>query len=403
MVRVPDLNPDDERPEPTASTGTSAKDPSSSEDPSRASTSSLSSTSASASAADEELLSPPKRKPPRSWKNILVKTFLTLLGVALLGAFLWGAGPAEVARNIRTVGWGFFWLVAVALAWRACATTGSWILQSGDCRVSWGMLFLIRSAGESVNMLSFFGNVAGEPIKAMLLKRHLGGAAATGFVLLDKTVFYLASMVFMVVGTLTGVWVLADTTGLVVTTIALIVPWLAALSWIVWRQYKGDFITQVVRITRIFRIRLSEKTIGKLRRIDALLAEAWRGKKSRFYLSFTAHLMGRLLRAVDVWVCVILLGGQIHILEAYFAAASGMLSSASFVFIPGSLGAFEGGHAFVFEAIGLGFSAGVTVGILRRIRNYFIAALGYLLLVLWPPAREEAPPKNDERPGAAAA
>lgn len=347
------------------------------------------------------MLERPKRKPPRSWKNIALKTFLTLLGVALLGAFLWGAGPAEVAKNIRTVGWGFFWLVAVALTWRACATTGSWILQSGERRVSWGKMFLIRSAGESVNMLSFFGNVAGEPIKAMLLKRDLGGAEATGLVLLDKTVFFLASMVFMVVGTLSGVWVLADTTGLVITTVALIVPWLAALSWIVWRQYKGDFVTQVMRITRIFRVKLSDKTLGKLRRIDTILAEAWRGKKSRFYLSFTAHLIGRLLRAVDVWVCVILLGEEIHLFEAYFAAASGMLSSASFVFIPGSLGAFEGGHAFVFEAIGLGFSAGLTVGILRRIRNYFIAALGYLLLVLWPPAREEAqPPQDGEHPAA---
>jgi len=347
------------------------------------------------------VLERPKRKPPRSWKNIALKTFLTLLGVALLGGFLWGAGPAEVAKNIRTVGWGFFWLVAVALTWRACATTGSWILQSGERRVSWGKMFLIRSAGESVNMLSFFGNVAGEPIKAMLLKRDLGGAEATGLVLLDKTVFFLASMVFMVVGTLSGVWVLADTTGLVITTVALIVPWLAALSWIVWRQYKGDFVTQVMRITRIFRVKLSDKTLGKLRRIDTILAEAWRGKKSRFYLSFTAHLIGRLLRAVDVWVCVILLGEEIHLFEAYFAAASGMLSSASFVFIPGSLGAFEGGHAFVFEAIGLGFSAGLTVGILRRIRNYFIAALGYLLLVLWPPAREEVqPPQDGEHPAA---
>jgi glycosyltransferase 2 family protein len=383
------LNHDDVRSE-AASTGPAPEtDP-----PSEASPSATSTPTAS---TDGERLAKPK--PPRSWKRVLLKTVLTLLGIALLGGFLWGAGPAEVARNIRTVGWGFFWLVAVALAWRACATTGSWILLSGGRRVSWGMLFLVRSAGESVNMLSFFGNVAGEPIKAMLLKRHLGGAEATGFVLLDKTVFYLASMVFMVGGVLTGVWVLADTTGLVVTAIALIVPWLAALSWIVWRQYKGDFVTSVMRVTRIFRVRLSDKTVGKLRRIDTILSDAWRGKKSRFYLSFIAHLMGRLLRAADVWVCVILLGGQIHIFEAYFAAASGMLSSASFVFIPGSLGAFEGGHAFVFEAIGLGFSAGVTVGIIRRIRNYFIASLGYLLLVLWPSAREDAPSQESSSDG----
>jgi glycosyltransferase 2 family protein len=362
LVRVPDLTSEDtaQRPEPAR------------EDAAVASTGDLPLTPTVA---------------PRSLRTILVKTLLTLLGIALLAGFLWGAGPAEVAANIRRVGWaGFGYLVLVALTWRACATTGSWVLQRPDRRVSWGKMFLIRSAGESVNMLSFFGNVAGEPIKAMLLKRHLGGTEATGLVLLDKTIFFVGSMVFMVTGTLLGVWVLADTLAVVVTTVALIVPWLGALTWIVWRQAKGDFVTQVSRVLGLFRIRLSEKTLDKLNRVDAILSEVWGAQKGRFYLSFTAHLTGRLLRAVDVWLCVLLLGEQIHLFEAFFAAAAGMLISASFVFIPGGLGAFEGGHAFVFEAIGLGFAAGVTVGIIRRIRNYFIAALGYLLLVLWPPA-----------------
>jgi glycosyltransferase 2 family protein len=329
-----------------------------------------------------------ERAPERSaTRTIVVKVLLTLLGVGLLAVFLWGAGPAEVAANIRRVGWlGFGYLILVALTWRACATTGSWVLQRPGRRVSWGKMFLIRSAGESVNMLSFFGNVAGEPIKAMLLKRHLGGTEATSLVLLDKTIFFIGSMVFMVTGALFGVWVLADTLAVVLTTVALIVPWLLALSWIVWRQAKGDFVIQVSRLLGLVRIQLSPKTLEKLTRIDALLSEVWVGPKGRFTLSFLAHLTGRVFRAVDVWVCVLLLGEHIHLFEAFFAAAAGMLISASFVFIPGGLGAFEGGHAFVFEAIGLGFSAGVTVGIIRRIRNYSVAALGYLLLLFWPPA-----------------
>jgi uncharacterized membrane protein YbhN (UPF0104 family) len=240
-------------------------------------------------------------------------------------------------------------------------------------------------------MLSFFGNVAGEPIKAMLLKRYLGGAESTGLVLLDKTIFFVASMVFMASGTLFGVWVLADSATVVITAVALLVPWVGALSWIVWRQAKGDFIVQMSRVLRVLRIRLSDKTLAKLTRIDGLLSEFWRLHKARFALSFLAHLVGRMLRALDVWVCVMLLGLQITWYSAYFTAAAGMLISASFVFIPGGLGAFEGGQGFVFEAIGLGFSAGVTVGIIRRIRNYLIASVGYLLLVFWPaPAAPES-------------
>lgn len=329
-------------------------------------------------------------KPPkgRTLRAKITRGLLLLLGISLLAGFLWAADPREVAENIGRVGWGFGYLILVALTWRACATTGSWVLLTPEQRVPWWKMFLIRSAGESVNMLSFFGNVAGEPIKAMLLKRHLGGAESTSMVLLDKTIFFVASMVFMVTGTLFGVWVLGDTLAVVLTTIAMILPWLGALSWIVWRQAKGDLITQLARLLKLLRIRLSEKTMEKLSRIDGLMSVFWRDHKGRFFLSFVAHLMGRIFRAVDVWVCVLLLGQSITLVEAYFAAAAAMLISASFVFIPGGLGAFEGGQGFVFEAIGLGFSAGVTVGIIRRIRNYLIAALGYLLLVFWPAADE---------------
>lgn len=329
-------------------------------------------------------------KPPkgRSLKQQITRGLLLLLGISLLVGFLWAADPREVAANIREVGWGFGYLILVALTWRACATTGTWVLMTPDRRIGWWKMFMIRSAGESVNMLSFFGNVAGEPIKAMLLKRHMSGAESTGLVLLDKTIFFVASMVFMVTGTLFGVMVLGDTIAVVLTTIAMILPWFLALSWIVWRQAKGDFIQQMTRILTLLRIKLSEKTLGKLTRIDGVLHEFWRDHKARFFLSFLVHLMGRVLRAVDVWVCVILLGQHVTLIEAYFAAAAAMLISASFVFIPGGLGAFEGGQGFVFEAIGLGFSAGVTVGVIRRIRNYLIAAAGYLVLVFWPAADE---------------
>ncbi|MBK6580086.1 MAG: flippase-like domain-containing protein [Sandaracinaceae bacterium] len=306
-------------------------------------------------------------------------------------ASLWAAGPKQVADNIGQVGFGFGYLLLVTFTWRIIETTGTWVLMTPERRVGWGKLFLIRSAGESVNMLSLFGNVAGEPVKAMLLKRHLGGTESTGLVLLDKTIFFLGSMTFMTVGTVFGVWVLADRPAVVVTSLALLTPWVSVLSFAVWRQAKGDFVVQASRLVRLLRIKLSENTMAKIARVDALLSDFWRLHKARFFMSYTLHTLGRCVRAVDVWLIVFLLGKHITLQAAFFAAAAGMLASTSFVFIPGGLGAFEGGHAVVFEAIGLGLSVGVTVGILRRIRNYVMAGFGYLLLVFWP---AEAPPSK---------
>jgi uncharacterized membrane protein YbhN (UPF0104 family) len=324
-------------------------------------------------------------------KNRGVRIALAMLGLVLLGGFIWGAGPRQVADNIRKVGFGFGYLMLVTFSWRIIETTGTWVLMTPERRIGWGKLFLIRSAGESINMLSLFGNVAGEPIKAMLLKRHLGGTESTGLVLLDKTIFFLGSMTFMTIGTLFGVWVLADRPAVVATSLALLSPWVGALGFAVWRQAKGDFVVQASRIVKLLRIRLSDETMAKIARVDTLLSDFWRLHKARFFLSYGLHTLGRCVRAIDVWLCVLLLGKHITLQAAFFAAAAGMLASTSFVFIPGGLGAFEGGHAVVFRAIGLGMSVGVTVGILRRIRNYVMAGFGYMLLVFWP--AEELPSK----------
>jgi len=56
--------------------------------------------------------------------------------------------------------------------------------------------------------------------------------------------------------------------------------------------------------------------------------------------------------------------------------------SLAFFFIPGQLGASEGVHALIFEAVGLPVVAGFTVPFVRRIRGVLVAALGLLGMAL---------------------
>lgn len=340
---------------------------------------------------DDAALEPAPKK-AKSPRERAVRALLLVCGIALFGGVLTYAGPARVAADIAHVGWGFFLLLLVPAMWRSCATTGTWFLMDPEVRLPWHLLFLVRTAGEAVNTITPFGNVAGEPVKALLLKRHLGGMEATSLVLLDKTIFFLGSVAFMAVGTFAGLAILADGWVVILTSLAMLVPWLGALVWIVWRQAKGDFIQQLARLLRFVRVNLSDKTFAKLERIDALFRTTWRDHKSRIVLSFLAHTFGRSLRAFDVWLCVLLVGSHISWYAAFFSAAGGMLVSSTFVFLPGGLGASEAGHGLVFEAVGLGLASGVSVGVIRRIRNYLIAGLSYLVLVFWPhPVDEQSP------------
>lgn len=322
---------------------------------------------------------------------MVIRTLLLLVGVGLLAIFIWSAGPQEIANNVARIGWGFGWLLLISLVWRSLAATGMWLLFEPHHGMSWWKIMLIRWAGEAVNTLMPFGNVGGEPVKAVLLSRELGGAESAGFVLLDKTIFFIGSILFMTSGTLIGAVLLADHVEVLIGTIALLVPWVGLLGWAVWRQAKGDFVVKVSRVLALVRIKLSDKTIQKLERVDDTVSNFWRKQKGRFFLALTVHAIARLLRVADVWVCVYLLGEHIEWTGAYFTAAAGMLVSSTFFFIPGALGASEGGHGFVFKLIGLGVTAGVTVGLVRRIRNYILSAIGYAIFVGWPSEQRSDP------------
>jgi len=324
---------------------------------------------------------------PRRWRRWLVRALLLLLGLALLGGFVYSAGPDTIARNLGRIGWGFGWLVALSLLWRSLAATGMWLLLEPHEGVPWWKVMLIRTAGESLNALMPFGNVGGEPVKAVLLARELGGPRATGVVLVDKTIFFVGSLLFMTSGTVVGAFLLADHPEVLAGVVALLVPWVGLLSWVIWRQSKGDLLAKLGRLAATLRLPLGAKIEAKLARIDELTSAFWARRRARFLASLAVHTLARVLRAADVWLCVALLGESISWSAAYFTAAAGMLVSTTFFFIPGALGASEGGHAFVFELIGLGVAAGVTVGLVRRIRNYVISVLAYGLVVWWPAAK----------------
>ena len=323
-------------------------------------------------------------------RRLWIRALLLGVGVALLGAFVYAAGPAEIAANLSRLGWGFFALVALNAVWRSIAATAMWTLFDPEHGLSLARIMTIRWTGESINTLTPFGNVGGEPVKAVMLARELGGTGSAGFILLDKTIFSLASVGFMVTGGLFGVAVLAQRPMVFALSIALLIPWLLVLGWTITRQVKGDFVVKSSGALKLLRIRLKPKTLARLEEVDATMSRFWRERRARFVTAFTLHALARGLRVVDVWLCVTLLGAHITIGGAYLTAAIGMLASTTFFFIPNGIGVAEGGQGYVLELLGPGVAVGVSMALARRVRNYVVSGVAYLVLVAWP-ARETHP------------
>lgn len=126
---------------------------------------------------------------------------LLILGSALLAVLIWTVGPAELRRELGSLGWGFIPFVLSegaaemihTLGWRHCLT--------GNLRsINWFLLFRIRMAGYAINYLTPTASLGGEITKTTLLASDAEVSQAASGVLIGKVCFGVAHLLFVVLG-----------------------------------------------------------------------------------------------------------------------------------------------------------------------------------------------------------
>jgi hypothetical protein len=91
-----------------------------------------------------------------------------------------------------------------------------------------------------------------------------------------------------------------------------------------------------------------------------------------------------------VLVIVYFLGGPTHLLSAISIGALSVFIKGSTFFIPGSLGAQDGGNLLLFKAFGYSDVTGITFALLRRFRELVWIGVGLLCLAM--PGKSRACP-----------
>ena len=315
----------------------------------------------------------------------LLKLGFLLAGAALFGALVWNAGPRAVYEELRGFGWGIGLLLLPSLAvylidawaWRVSFSTPP---QIGFLR-----LFLVRSAGESLNATLPAAYLGGEPVKAYLLQRQgVNGPDAMASVLVAKTAMTVAQILFVILG------VLAATLSprarehlpalLVATGLALVGATVGVgLAYLGQRQGLGRMLQGLTRRLGIGAA-LVERHAAALERMDAALGQFYRQDRGRFLFATGLALVGWLFEVVEVAVFALLLDLPLGPFEVFAIGSLATVVKAAGFFIPGSLGAQEGGNVLLFLAFGLSEVTGVTFSVVRRFRELVWIAFGLLLL-----------------------
>jgi uncharacterized protein (TIRG00374 family) len=319
----------------------------------------------------------------------VLKSLLFVLGALTLSLLIWNIGITRIYDTVARL--GPVALVAVlvpslimylleAYAWRV--TLGQW---AG--RLTFLRLWAIRTAGEVVNMTTPTAYVGGEPLKAIMLKRHgIPMVEGMASVVTAKTTMTIAQILFILSGMALGFWLLGaqGSAGQTITAGALSAGLLVfGVGAFIMIQRYGMF-SGLLRLLRMVRLRVGylEAREGKLAELDRTIAAFYTQDRRGFALSTGLFLLGWLAEALEVFVMIACLGQPATVLSAIAIGALSVFIKGGTFFIPGSLGAQDAGNLFLVTAFGYNEVTGITFALLRRFRELVWIGVGLLCLLL---------------------
>jgi putative membrane protein len=285
---------------------------------------------------------------------------LDRLGGLMLGAG-WGIAVVTIAHLVP--------MAASALAWRA-ATQPIW-------RAPYSVYLWGRLVRESLNALLPVLQVGGDFAGARVLVFHNARPVhAVASVLVDVTIEFLTQIVFTAIGLCLllfkggGDMVRWGFLGLLISV--------AAAAGFLIAQRKGLF-KLVERLGDILSRQLAWPGLTALATLHDTIGSIYR-HRSAVASAMAWHLVSWIVGAIEVWLALRFLDAELSFQSALVIECLGQAVRSAAFFVPGGLGVQEGGFMAVGALFGLGPEVGLSVSLIKRIREI---GLGVPALIAW--------------------
>ena len=319
----------------------------------------------------------------------MLRIILLALGLLTLVALVWHIGPGNIYAAAAQLGPVALLIILLPSVLMYVVEAYGWKVTLGPSArtVPFWQLLAIRTAGEVVNMTTPTAYVGGEPLKAYLLKKHrvpiVEGMAS---VVIAKTTMTIAEVLFILAGIVLSFWVLGEngSSGQVAAAALLSVGLLIfGTAGFVLVQRRGLFTWILEGLRKIgVRIGFLEAREDKLKSLDQTILNFYSHHRGAFYASTGLFLLGWMAEALEVFVIIFYLGGPALALSAISIGALSVFIKGGTFFIPGSLGAQDGGNLLLLRAFGYSDVTGITFALLRRFRELVWIGIGLLCLAM---------------------
>lgn len=303
---------------------------------------------------------------------------MLLLGTVLLGVVLWQTNLTEVGARLREVGpWAVAGILGAFLAGHALLAV-SWLLtvRGVPCRPRWiWRIWRVLMVGSALEGITPFAGLGGEPVKAILLKRHYGipFTDGTASLVLARMMDLLAQMIVISVGfvlivrgdVLEPAYRVAAGAGLGVFALAI-------LAFLLMQTRRGFSWLRAWLERGPLGARLSERVaqgLDTVHEVEDQLVAFYGSQRPRAALAVLCALAEWTGNAVAVWIAMNALGYPIGFADAIVIEAFVALVRSTLFFVPGDIGTQEAAQVLICAALTGSPVAGLALATIRRARD----------------------------------
>jgi hypothetical protein len=307
-------------------------------------------------------------------------------GAVALTVLVVRAGPRQLLADVEEAGWAVPAIVGVygvvytlnTIAWR--------LTMIEKPRLPFMRAWVVNVAAFSINYLTPFASIGGEPFKIVAASQWMGARNGAASVLNYRLVHMQAHILVFLTGVILAFFLLPAgtiaTSLLIVLTLVLLV--IGALLLAVHREGVIERLFDLagrIPLLSSFAIRLEPRR-SALMEVDRQLIAFHRSSPMRYYGALIMEYSARVLSMLEFFIIARGVGHPVSFGTAFLIGGFSSLVVNLFFFMPFNVGSKEGGLAVIFAALGLPSRLGVAAAVVSRLRELSWIGIG-LLLVLW--------------------
>ena len=328
----------------------------------------------------------------------MLKLIFLIVGLAALVGIVLHIGLEPIFLTVSQLGFLHLGIILLPMIVVYGLEALGWLLTLGSHarKVGFMRVFAIRMAGETVNVTTPTAYMGGEPLKAYLLKRY-GVPMVEGLasVITAKTTMTLAQVLFILLGLALAFWIIGDAGHYWVAMLVSVgvLAFGVGLFVLLQRQGIGMGCLGLLRACGI-RLAFLEKRESQLWELDGIIRSFYAQRQQTFYAALAIFFLAWLTETLEVYAILYYLEVSIDVWTAISIAALTVFIKGGTFFIPGSLGAQEGGYTLLLMSFGFSEVTGITFALIRRLREVLWILLGLVCLMLVKNQDDASKPMN---------